>query len=271
MSQKRFEIVNGQVVKVFEFEHGQWQQELPEVGETYQLSGDDVIKTEIEHGYQETEVYRKQPGTDIYLEIASSEQAVSSSPGTLNDHDSDSDTEQDDDAYHNEREDTEHDHSNEYTAGVISAESSAKQPPEVETPEQAHLEDQALARLYKAVFDRTPDTDGFRYWAEQLDSGLELDDVIENFLSSDEFVTTYSTLDNGQFLNTLYSNVLDRQADTEGFNYWHKQLESGAQDRAQIVQLFSDSDEFKVMTADEINQFISTVGQSSVTTDALVV
>ena len=319
MSDKKFEIVNGLVVRVFEFEHGQWQQEYPEPGESYHVSGDSIIKTENEHGQQEIEVYLKTPGSDTYYQTH--ESSSQGHDGLDQDHSDDHDHKVTSDGHDNEHEsypfDTRVD--GVYTVGddeyhVINGQvferetdgyyqttdqqlehegqshtiehrysSPDEETPqginirqedgshrEVESPEHALAEDQSLARLYKAVFDRMPDTDGFQYWSERLDTGLNFDDVVENFLVSPEFTNTYSELDNSQFLDTLYNNVLNRDADSEGHQYWSGQLESNTLSRAQIVQNFSESSEFKDLSAADVGHFIETAGQSSLTTDMIM-
>lgn len=46
-------------------------------------------------------------------------------------------------------------------------------------------------------------------------------------------------------MNTLYKNVLGRDADTGGLNYWLGQLNSGAETRYEVLLGFSESAENK--------------------------
>ena len=46
-------------------------------------------------------------------------------------------------------------------------------------------------------------------------------------------------------MNTLYKNVLGRDADTGGLNYWLGQLNSGAETRYEVLLGFSESVENK--------------------------
>jgi hypothetical protein len=55
---KKFDIVAGQIQAIYENEHGYWLRDRPEYGESYTLSGRDVIKTEVEHGMTQTTVYQ---------------------------------------------------------------------------------------------------------------------------------------------------------------------------------------------------------------------
>ena len=64
-----------------------------------------------------------------------------------------------------------------------------------------------LRRLYWAYFNRGPDAAGLVYWmAEVQRSGL--DAASAAFALTPEFATTYGQLDDGQFVNLVYWNVL---------------------------------------------------------------
>lgn len=106
-------------------------------------------------------------------------------------------------------------------------------------------------RLYRAAFDREPDTDGLGYWINALDEGADLvSNVAAGFINSQEFQELYglnSTVD--AFITRLYQNVLDRLPDAEGFAYWREVINSGT-DRSQILVGFSDSDENIAQVAD---------------------
>lgn len=82
-----------------------------------------------------------------------------------------------------------------------------------------------ILRLYQAIFDRTPDLDGAKYWI-RVNNGEEdgsQHDVlaIAGFMSgSTEWSNTYNGTTDEQFVERVYSNVLDRDFDQSGFNYW---------------------------------------------------
>ena len=99
-------------------------------------------------------------------------------------------------------------------------------------------------RLYQAAFDRTPDVDGLGYWIRELDEGKgDLAWMANNFIISEEFKSTYGspeTVSDQQFLNLLYQNVLNRDADGDGFTYWMNELESGFA-RERVLASFSES------------------------------
>jgi hypothetical protein len=109
-------------------------------------------------------------------------------------------------------------------------------------------------RLYKAAFDRQPDSAGLGYWMHALDGGANLaNDVASGFLASKEFQDLYgANTTTTTFIDNLYQNVLHRTPDAEGAAYWARTIDSGVS-RASILTNFSDSNE-------NIDQVASLVG-----------
>lgn len=97
-------------------------------------------------------------------------------------------------------------------------------------------------RLYKAAFDRTPDTKGLGSWIKYLDEGGNRDFVAQSFVSSFEFSTKYGPLDTQGFVQRLYNNVLGRDGEAAGVYGWVDGLNNGLT-RAQVLQGFSESSE----------------------------
>lgn len=98
-------------------------------------------------------------------------------------------------------------------------------------------------RLYQAAFDRTPDTAGLGYWIDAVDKGMSLESVANSFLQSQEFKSLYGdSPSNQQFVTLLYNNVLNREPDADGLDYWLNDLSSGIS-RAGVLASFSESQE----------------------------
>ena len=102
--------------------------------------------------------------------------------------------------------------------------------------------DGQIARLYRAYFLRAADTNGFLFWQSQRSAGLSLSGVSNAFAASTEFQNTYGPLNNGAFVDLVYSNVLGRPADSGGRAYWISQLNAGVS-RGQVMTGFSESAE----------------------------
>lgn len=98
-------------------------------------------------------------------------------------------------------------------------------------------------RLYEAFFTRDPDLEGAQYWYETARSGPTLDDIAWSFSQSTEFVNRYGTTTDEQFLDIIYQNVLGRDYDQEGFDYWLGQINAGL-DRSGVVRWIAAGAEF---------------------------
>lgn len=101
-------------------------------------------------------------------------------------------------------------------------------------------------RIYQAAFDRTPDAGGLKYWIGQMDNGMDLLEVAARFVDSNEFRSLYGTNPtNASFLTKLYNNVLHRQPEQGGYDWWLAELDSGRRSQTKALADFSESDENK--------------------------
>ena len=109
-----------------------------------------------------------------------------------------------------------------------------------------------MFRLYNAAFKRLPDPDGLKYWIGKYSSG-ENDSraVASSFLVSDEFKERYGTnVTNAKYVETLYVNVLGRDYDQDGYNYWLGNLNNGTETRYELLLGFAESAENKALFAE---------------------
>jgi len=112
-------------------------------------------------------------------------------------------------------------------------------------------------RLYEAALNRAPDEDGLGYWINQLDTGVSLTSVANQFVQSKEFGIQYGTdMPNQNFVNTLYHNILDRAPDAAGASFWVGQLDAGTASKAQVLENFSESTENQLMVSGTIHNGI---------------
>ncbi len=112
-----------------------------------------------------------------------------------------------------------------------------------------------VLRLYRAFFDREPDLSGAKYWLDVRDSGSTLESIAEYFTGSDEFFNHYAGTNNEEYLRRVYPNVLGRDYDQAGFDYWLDLLQgtntSGGNDaratlsRGALVRWITAGAEFK--------------------------
>ena len=117
----------------------------------------------------------------------------------------------------------------------------------------------SLARLYFGAFDRIPDRDGLDYWIKQYNAGMSLSSISNAFVASTEFQQKYSAIDNAQFIDLVYQNVLHRPADAAGKTYWVNQLSSGV-NRGDLLASFTESTEFKAASQAKVALTLDFVG-----------
>ncbi len=100
-----------------------------------------------------------------------------------------------------------------------------------------------MFRLYNAAFGRFPDAEGLKYWITMNQTKENTyRQTCSSFIISNEFISKYGDLVSNQlYINTLYSNILEREADKDGFQYWLSQLDLGVESRGEVLMGFSES------------------------------
>jgi len=95
--------------------------------------------------------------------------------------------------------------------------------------------------LYKAAFNRAPDTGGMGYWLAQKDNGVDLvSSIAQGFINSPEFIAKYGTNpSNASYINNLYQNVLGRAGDAGGVAYWNQEMDAGRVSKAAALVAFA--------------------------------
>ena len=121
-------------------------------------------------------------------------------------------------------------------------------------------------RLYGATLGRIPDSGGFQGWVNGLTretNTLSLDTAAGGFTGSPEFSNTYGTLDDAAFVNLLYRNVLNRDADEGGLNFWLNRLATSEDTpnvaRANVVLGFSESQEYQNRTNTALDSYMRSI------------
>jgi hypothetical protein len=101
-----------------------------------------------------------------------------------------------------------------------------------------------VLRLYRAFFRRDADLGGANYWLGLSATGATIDLISYQFAASQEFQNAYGDVSNSDYLAILYNNILDREPDGDGFNYWLELMNSGELDRGGVVRWIAANDEF---------------------------
>lgn len=99
-------------------------------------------------------------------------------------------------------------------------------------------------RLYQAAFNREPDLPGLGLWIGKLDQGATLASVARSFIASAEFTTLMgsATPSDEAFVAAMYHNVLHRDPDAPGLQFWIDKLHDGMA-RETVLTGFSESAE----------------------------
>ena len=93
--------------------------------------------------------------------------------------------------------------------------------------------EQKIAGLYVAFFNRAPDMNGLNYWKSRTDEILAhgkdpmvvFKEISKGFSTHPVFTSIYGNLNNKEFVEAIYRNVLGREGDSEGVNYWTSLLD----------------------------------------------
>lgn len=108
-------------------------------------------------------------------------------------------------------------------------------------------------RLYRAAFDREPDHVGLGFWIEMLDRGVSLQTAAGGFTQGEEFARLYGVNpSNADIVTRLYRNILDREPEQGGYEFWLSVLDNRLTDLGTVLAAFSESNENRTAVAELI-------------------
>lgn len=276
----KFTLVDGQVTEVYEYDDGVWELDSIDSNETFEVSGDNIIETETYGAFVETKVYTDPDGDGIYIELhdSSDDGRYKDSGGNDDWHggrgddhfyaglgdDSIDGGDDTDTVYYEDHHD---DYSLTFSNGSILVASLQGQTGRdtLINVERLSFLDECLAfdsddansaggiyRTYQAAFNRTPDKVGFGFWLAQADDGMSAVDIAERFTWTQEFMDEYGVRVPDHFLagsdiqsvvEGFYRNVLEREYDEEGRDYYTGVIERHEKTVGQVLAEISDSQE----------------------------
>ncbi len=106
----------------------------------------------------------------------------------------------------------------------------------------SNSDEAVVARLYQTLFDRDADAVGYAHWLAFVEGNASAADVAGMFLHSAE-AQALLALDNDSFVEHLYANSFDREADEHGATHWVSTLEMGELNRSELAVVFAQSAE----------------------------
>ncbi len=125
---------------------------------------------------------------------------------------------------------------------------------------KGYNDSQVVKTIYKGMLGRTVDADGMSYWTDILEQGVSYAYVVNGFANSNEFkkmcasygitagnisLTEYRDKNIGVagFSTRCYEVVLAREGETDGVNYWCKNILEKAFTPEEVMRRFVFSDE----------------------------
>ena len=115
-------------------------------------------------------------------------------------------------------------------------------------------------RMYNVSLGRGGEYEGQQYWVKGLMAGsLTGSECAAQFINSPEYKNL--GLSDSKYVENLYYAFMGRQSDADGKRYWVNNLKNGIMTRDQVLQGFSESQEFKDICASyniPVGQYIAT-------------
>jgi len=112
-------------------------------------------------------------------------------------------------------------------------------------------------RIYRAAFDREPDFGGLGFWIAKRDEGVTLQQMAAAFVTSEEFVKKYGAAPtNAEIVGSFYRNILDREPDPGGFDFYVAVLDRKAATLGAVLADISESVENRTAVAELIGNGI---------------
>ena len=127
-----------------------------------------------------------------------------------------------------------------------------------------HPAEGQVFRIFQAVFNREPDFGGFTNFVNSIQAGvLTAQQITAEFVASPEFQATFGDLDDTEFVELLFTNVLPGNMDQQGRADFIEALGNGTLTRAQMVAELADSQELRNSTAEAADAFVATIFETS--------
>ncbi|MBY4677945.1 DUF4214 domain-containing protein [Marinobacterium arenosum] len=101
-----------------------------------------------------------------------------------------------------------------------------------------------IVRMYDAMMGRMPDRGGVQFWINEYKNGTSLQSIGESFANSAEFFELEGDASNESVLTALYQNVLGREPDEEGYQWWLDTMNNG-ESLGGVIVGFTESAEYK--------------------------
>ena len=126
--------------------------------------------------------------------------------------------------------------------------------PPVQQPDSLSREQiEEIALLYEAALGRFPDIPGLNFWIDERTNGLSPEGMARGFLRSPEFrskIGDPETLGNRELVESLFRNVLKRDGNATGIDFWTSQLTQSDFTKADALIAFANSPENRRLSSE---------------------
>ncbi|MBL8581678.1 MAG: DUF4214 domain-containing protein, partial [Rhizobiaceae bacterium] len=128
---------------------------------------------------------------------------------------------------------------------------------------QAAVDDEAAIPVHTAItyfqvfYNRVPDEAGLDFWTQVVANGIAPNDLENYFNEASEFEDNYAGLSNLEIVTSLYRNVLGREPDLDGLNFWVSQVAAGNITIAQLGGFFARAPETAATFEPYIDAFLT--------------
>lgn len=105
-----------------------------------------------------------------------------------------------------------------------------------------NIVEEEVSGLYLTTIGRSADSEGVAYWVNEVMNGkLTVEQVGQSFFDQPEVQSKYDGLETIDFVKAVYQNVLGREAEEEGLDYWVGELESGVFSSNRFIEAVNNS------------------------------
>ncbi len=112
------------------------------------------------------------------------------------------------------------------------------------TPQFNEPQEEFVWVLYKNLFQREYDEEGFNYWVNEIKNGKTAAYVAKYFFLNSKEIKE-SNLSDEDFIRKIYKALLNREVEEEGLNYWLTELGEKKVPRVELFNYVIFSEEFQ--------------------------
>ncbi|MBL8584140.1 MAG: DUF4214 domain-containing protein, partial [Rhizobiaceae bacterium] len=110
---------------------------------------------------------------------------------------------------------------------------------------------------FQVFYNRVPDEAGLDFWTNVIRNGIAPNDLENYFNDASEFEDNYAGLSNLEIVTSLYRNVLGREPDLAGLDFWVGQVSAGNITLAQLGGFFARAPETTARFEPYIDAFLT--------------